>query len=103
MMKMTLMIDFNSINFWIGGYMKLKSETKQVIKFLNSRNDLILEGTTLAAACKILDLNYDMVQRALISLHKANIISRDSRGLHSKYQYPAQIGLGDVIHAVERL
>lgn len=81
--------------------MKLKSETKQVITFLRSRSDCAIAGATLVQACEVLALNYDMVQRALILLHKANIIARDSRGPRSQYQYPAKIGLGDVIQAVE--
>jgi hypothetical protein len=90
------------INFyWLGDIMKLKSETKQVITFLKRRHDCMLQGVSLFDATNELNLNYDMVQRALILLHKANIISRDSRGRNSKYIYPVKIGLGDIINAVE--
>lgn len=79
--------------------MKYKSETKQVIIFLKYKTDR-LEKTVLNT-CKDLGLNYDMVCRGLQQLHAKQIISRDSRGPKSAYQYPAEIGLGDVIDAIQ--
>lgn len=81
--------------------MKLKSETKQVITFLKHRFDCSIQENNLLDSCKQLNLNYDMVQKALILLHKANIISRDSRGPRSQYVYPSKIGLGEIIYIVE--
>lgn len=81
--------------------MKLKSETKQVIEFLKHRFDCVVIDATLLDATKQLNLNYDMVQRALILLHKKNVIGRDSRGPRSQYEYPTRIGLGDIVEAVE--
>jgi hypothetical protein len=78
--------------------MKLKSETKQVITFLKSR---FKQDKTVLETCKELDLNYDMVCRGLQQLHVKQVISRDSRGPKSAYQYPKEIGLGDVINAIE--
>ena len=81
--------------------MKLKSETKQVIDFLKHRHDCAFSDKTVTETCKLLNLNFDMVQRALIRLQRANVIGRDSRGPRSSYEYPARIGLGDIINAVE--
>jgi hypothetical protein len=81
--------------------MKLKSETKQVIDFLKHRHDCAFPDKTVTEVCKMLNLNFDMVQRALIRLHKQNVIGRDSRGKGSSYEYPARIGLGDIVNAVE--
>jgi ribosomal protein L4 len=78
--------------------MKLKSETKQVIAFLKSR---FKQDKTVLETCKELNLNYDMVCRGLQQLHIKQVINRDSRGPKSAYQYPKDIGLGDVIDAVE--
>jgi hypothetical protein len=83
--------------------MKLKSETKQTIEFLKHRFEISVQEKTLLDSCKMLNLNYDMVQRALILLHKASIISRDSRGPRSYYTYPSRIGIGDIIEAIEGL
>ena len=81
--------------------MKLKSETKQVITFLKHRHDCAFPDKTVTEVCKLLDLNFDMVQRALIRLQRANVIGRDSRGPRSNYEYPSRIGLGDIVNAVE--
>lgn len=78
--------------------MRLKSETKQVIAFLQSR---FKQNKTVLETCKELSLNYDMVCRGLQQLHVKQVISRDSRGPKSAYQYPKEIGLGDVINAIE--
>lgn len=79
--------------------MKYKSETKQVITFLKHKSNS-LEKTVLET-CKDLGLNYDMVCRGLQLLHVKRVINRDSRGPKSAYQYPAEIGLGDVIDAIQ--
>jgi hypothetical protein len=81
--------------------MKLKSETKQVIIFLENRVSTLCQNKTVLERCKFLQLNYDMVCRALQQLHVKQVIGRDSRGPLSAYQYPAQIGLGDIIDAVQ--
>ena len=78
--------------------MKLKSETKQVIIFLKSR---FKQDKTVLDSCKDLGLNYDMVCRGLPQLHVKQVITRDSRGPKSAYQYPTQIGLGDVIDTIQ--
>lgn len=82
--------------------MKLKSETKQVIAFIKAVR-LKSAGDRMAVSdiCKENCLNYDMVQRALILLNKAGVISRDTRGPRSAYEYPPNIGLGSIISAVE--
>jgi hypothetical protein len=79
--------------------MRLKSETKQVIEFLKHKSDTL--NRPVLETCKDLKLNYDMVCRALQLLHTYGVINRDSRGPNSAYSYPKQIGLGDVIFAVE--
>lgn len=96
------LIQKNLINFNNkGGIMKLKSETKQTIEFLHKRFDCAMQEKTLLEQCKMLNLNYDMVQRALILMHRKNLISRDSRGKGTSYTYPIKLGLGDVIDAIE--
>lgn len=79
--------------------MRLKSETKQVIEFLKHNSNNL--NNTVLNTCKDLELNYDMVCRGLQQLHNKGIIGRDSRGPRSSYTYPKQIGLGDVIYAIE--
>jgi hypothetical protein len=81
--------------------MKLKSETKQTIEFLSNRNASLLDGKTLLQGCELLNLNYDMVQRGLILLHRKQLIDRDSRGKGTSYSYPAKLGLGDIVEAIE--
>ena len=81
--------------------MKLKSETKQVIVFLQQRVNN--KDKTVTQACNELNINFDMVQRALILLHRDGVISRDTRGPRSAYQYPDEIGMGDVINSVDGL
>jgi DNA-binding IscR family transcriptional regulator len=81
--------------------MKLKSETKQVVEFLKQRANN--KEKTVTQACTELGINFDMVQRALILLHREGIISRDTRGPRSAYQYPDEIGLGDIIKTVDGL
>ena len=79
--------------------MKLKSETKQVLEFLTHKDDTV--NKPLLETCKDLNLNYDMICRALQALHNKGIIMRESRGPKSSYTYPTKIGLGDIIDAVE--
>lgn len=81
--------------------MKLKSETKQVITFLQVRFDVSNQDKTVLEICKQLNLNYDMLCRGLQQLHVKHVISRDSRGPKSAYQYPTQIGMGDVVEAIQ--
>lgn len=81
--------------------MKLKSETRQTIEFLRKRFDVSEQEKTVLARCEELNLNFDMVQRGLILLHKAQIIARDSRGPKSKYVYPPIIRMGDIVQVIE--
>jgi hypothetical protein len=81
--------------------MKLKSETSQVLEFLKSRFEIDQQNKKVADRCKELNLNYDMVQRALLLLQKSGLIARDSRGPKSYYLYPTEIGVGDIINAIQ--
>lgn len=81
--------------------MKLKSETKQVMIYLKNRFNVNWQDKTVLENCRAIGLNYDMVCRGLQRLHEKQVISRDSRGPKSSYIYSTQIGLGDVIDAIQ--
>ncbi len=81
--------------------MKLKSETKQVIKFIQLTRSTLNSNLKVNELCTANGLNYDMVQRALILLHKGGIIGRDRRGPLSRYSYPEKIGVGDIVQVVQ--
>lgn len=77
--------------------MRLKSETIQTIEFIKAIRTERFKDMSVSDVCYYADLNEDMVGRCLTKLKKAGLISRDRVGAGSKYIYPSEINLGDVI------
>lgn len=80
--------------------MRIKSDTKQAITFIKHVKST---GDTESVSNISFDLglNDDVVMRSLNRLLKAKIISRNKTGPTSRYIFPNEINLGDLINAIE--
>lgn len=81
--------------------MRLKSETVMTIKFIEATRSSLNEGDSVFEICKRENLNYDLVARNLIKLHKAGVILREKRGPNTRYEFPLNIKLGVLISNIQ--
>jgi DNA-binding IscR family transcriptional regulator len=80
--------------------MKIKSDTKQAITFIKHIRSTG-DTESVSNICYDLGLNDDVVMRALNRMLKSGVISRNKTGPTSRYVFPTNIKLGDLINSVE--
>jgi hypothetical protein len=83
--------------------MRFRSETIQTIEFIKAIRTDRFKNMSVSDVCYYTQLNEDMVGRGLTKLKKGGLISRDRLGAGSKYLYPAEMSLGDVILLLEEV
>jgi DNA-binding IscR family transcriptional regulator len=80
--------------------MRIKSETKHTITFIKHVKST-KDTESVSNISFDLGLNSDVVMKSLNLLLKAKIISRNKSGPTSRYIFPNEINLGDLINAIE--